>query len=298
MKSLKEFVILEEIQKETSSNEERRKSLEKWLKGKNYKDYVQTLNKMLKDPKAKTLLVDGFGSDLGDIDFKFSVRNIKASTLIPTQSEIDVEQSLKHPLSKPKNIANNFKNEIIIDEMPIVTFRENFIIDGHHRWAEVAMVNPDGYMVCFDYDAEVSPIQILKAVQGSIAAVIADDKDAKLPKDTVESKNLFSNDWDEKKILEYLSKNIKDECVTELMKHYPKCHNKDEVLKYFTDNILSMKVNNRPMIDAPKRTYMPQADKAGANRDSKETSKETSSPDDKGSALNKLKDGKFDKTVL
>lgn len=93
--------IFEEKQTSTS-NKERREQLEKWLKNKKYSDYVKTLNKMLKDPKAKTLLADGFGGDIGDIEFVFQPRLIRAARLIPTQSDIDIEQSLKHTLTKPE----------------------------------------------------------------------------------------------------------------------------------------------------------------------------------------------------
>ena len=57
----------------TQSNVERREELEKWLKNKKYTDYVSTLNKMLDDPKAKTLLVDGFGGELGKTKFTFKI---------------------------------------------------------------------------------------------------------------------------------------------------------------------------------------------------------------------------------
>ena len=35
-----------------------------------------------------------------------------------------------------------FKDEIITAGMPLVTFRGNYVIDGHHRWSECAMINP------------------------------------------------------------------------------------------------------------------------------------------------------------
>ena len=68
MKSINNY-IFESREVSTKSNKERRKELEKWLKHKKYDDYVDTLNKMLEDPKAKALLEDGFGGDLGDTKF-------------------------------------------------------------------------------------------------------------------------------------------------------------------------------------------------------------------------------------
>ena len=166
--------FINESARSTNSNEERRIELEKWLKNKKYNEYVKVLDKMLDDPKAKTLLVDGFGGELGNTKFIYSVKRIPASNLRPTQSEIDVDKSLKMFLTNPENIKTDFTEDIVIANMPLVTFRGNYIIDGHHRWSEVAMINPSGKMVCFDYDADISPIQMLKAVQGSIAAVMAE----------------------------------------------------------------------------------------------------------------------------
>ena len=186
MITLKEYIF--ENARTTDSNAKRKQELEKWLKNKNYPDYVATLNKMLDDPKAKTLLQDGFGGSLGNLKLKFSVKNISAKSLRPTQSEIDISKSIKHGLTKTQGVNKYFNKEVIINNMPLITFRGNYVIDGHHRWAEVAAFNPDGKMVCFDYDGNISPIQMLKAVQGTIAAVKADknNNNGKLPSSKVD----------------------------------------------------------------------------------------------------------------
>src|SRR5574344_1291804 len=81
MKNLNLY-IFESREVSTTSNKQRRKELEKWLKHKNYEDYVETLNKMLEDPKSAALLEDGFGGILGDTKLKFSVQKITVSQLI------------------------------------------------------------------------------------------------------------------------------------------------------------------------------------------------------------------------
>lgn len=294
MIDLNEYINVVESKQDSTSNNERLKQLEKWLKDKKYPDYVKTLNKMLKDPKARVLLEDGFGSDLGDIKFSFQARQIRAGSLVPTQAEIDVEKSLKHALVKVSNIKNDFSNEIVVNNTPIVTFRGNYVIDGHHRWSEIAMLNPEGKMLCFDYDADISPVQMLKAVQGAIAAVYAKEKDGKLPQSEVKSQNIYDNEWTVEKIKKYINDTITDDVVAELCKRLDKCNNKDDVVKKLVDCVVSLKVNNPPVANAPHRGDMPQPDKAGSTPGDKNTSQ----PDDKGSALNKLKDGTFDKDVL
>jgi hypothetical protein len=275
----------------TSSNKQRKEELEKYLKGKNYPDYVETLNKMLDDPKAKTLLEDGFGGELGDTKFVFSVKNISPKVLRPTQNEIDVDKSIKHALTKPDNLKNDFSKEVIIANMPLVTFRGNYVIDGHHRWAEGAMINPEGKMVCFDYDANISPIQMLKAVQGNIAATLAQrEGNQDIPSGKTAGTNLYDKEWDENKVREYIKGKLTDECEKELSKHI----DSDNVVDYLVENIMSVKNNNYPEDNAPSRGEMPQTDKAGTETGNKRSSY----PDKDGSALNRMVNGKFDKNAV
>ena len=285
MITLKEYIF--ENARTTDSNAKRKQELEKWLKNKNYPDYVATLNKMLDDPKAKTLLQDGFGGILGNLKLKFSVKNIAAKSLRPTQSEIDISKSIKHGLTKIESINKDFNKEIIINNMPLITFRGNYVIDGHHRWAEVVAFNPDGKMVCFDYDGDISPIQMLKALQGAIAAVMADNNgnNEKIPSGKTQDKNLF--DMSEKDIRDYIEKTIIDEVKEALLKH-------NTTIDNLVENIISMQNNNYPENNMPSRGEMPQTDKAGTDRENKQSS----FPNKKGSALNKLKTGKIDKDAI
>lgn len=302
MIELERYVL--ENARTTSSNKERKQELEKWLEGKNYPDYVKTLNKMLDDPKAKTLLEDGFGGDLGDTKFTFSVKLIKPLMLRPTQNEIDVDKSIKHALTKAENMRNDFSKEIVIANMPLVTFRGNYVIDGHHRWSEGAMINPEGKMVCFDYDADISPIQMLKAVQGNIAAALANrDDDPEIPSGKTAGPNLFDKEWDKTKIREYVTSKLTDaasdeyiDCCRQItyMKHDKDRKSKEDVIDILCENIWNLKINNYPEDNAPSRGEMPQTDKAGKEKGSKPSSY----PDKEGSALNRMKDGKFDKKAI
>lgn len=285
MINLKEYIF--ENARTTDSNTKRKQELENWLRNKNYPDYVKTLNKMLDDPKAKTLLQDGFGGELGNMKLKFSVKNISAKSLRPTQSEIDISKSVKHGLTKTQGVTKCFDKEIIINNMPLITFRGNYVIDGHHRWAQVAAFNPNGKMVCFDYDGDISPIQMLKAVQGAIAAVMADNNgnNEKIPSGKTQDKNVF--DMSEKHIRNYIEDNITVEVEDTLSKY-------NVTIDNLVENILSMQHNNYPESNMPSRGEMPQTDKAGTNRDDKSSS----FPDKNGSALNKLKTGKIDKDAI
>lgn len=271
----------------TASNKERRKELENWLKNKKYPDYVNTLNKMLEDPKAKSLLVDGFGGELGDTKFTFAVKHIQANKLMPTQSEIDVSKSLERSITKPQNIQNIFKEPVTINNMPLVTFNGEYVIDGHHRWIEAMAYNPEAKMLCFDYSADITPVKMLKAVQGTIASVIAETPERKnIPSSKVTGQNAFK--WKHSDIVDWCMENITDDVAAEFAKEFD-IETVHQMASIIADNIINMQKNNSPENWAPKRELMPQTDKAGTEKGNKASAAPTS----KGSALNKLKDGKI-----
>lgn len=294
MKNLNLY-IFESREVSTTSNKQRRKELEKWLKHKRYDDYVDTLNKMLEDPKAKTLLEDGFGGELGDTKLTFSAKEIPVSQLMPTQSEIDLDKSLKHALINKESFKKTFTDPIEINK-PIVTFRQNYVIDGHHTWLQAIAINPKGKILSFNYDGDISPIQMLKAVQGTIAAVKADDNNnnGKLPSSKVDGPNFFDDSFDEKKIRKYLEDTF-DESLTNIYCNYlDSCKNKKDIIEYLTERLLDIKSNNYPFESAPSRENMPQVFKGGTD----EGDKSSALPDKEGSAMNKLKDDKFMKSAI
>ena len=294
MKNLNLY-IFESREVSTTSNKQRRKELEKWLKHKKYDDYVDTLNKMLEDPKAKTLLEDGFGGELGDTKLTFSVKEIPVSQLMPTQSEIDLDKSLKHALTKKESFEKTFTDPIEINK-PIVTFRQNYVIDGHHTWLQAIAINPKGKILSFNYDGDISPIQMLKAVQGTIAAVKADDNNnnGKLPSNKVDGPNFFDKSFDEKKIKKYLEETFDESLTNIYCKYLDNCKNKKDIIDYLIERLLDIKSNNYPFESAPSRENMPQVFKGGTDADDKSSAL----PDKEGSAMNKLKDDKFMKSVI
>lgn len=293
MKSLAQY-IFESQEHLTSSNKERKAKLEKWLKHKNYDEYVETLNKMLEDPKAKSLLEDGFGGELGDTKLKFSVKEIPVSQLMPTQSEIDLDKSLKHALTKKESFEKTFSNPIEINK-PIMTFRENYVIDGHHTWLQAIALNPNGKILSFNYDGEISPIQMLKAVQGTIAAVKASDNknNGELPSNKVDGQNFFGKSFDKEKIRKYVEDNFNASLVDSYITAIEECKDVESIIEYVVDRLLDIKVNNYPFESAPGRENMPQVYKAGTDEDDKKSAY----PEKEGSAMNKLKDKKFIKSV-
>jgi hypothetical protein len=264
------------------TTEERRKALVNLFKERNYHDYIGMLNDMAQDDKFRVLVDAAFGGDsneaLGNIEVNTKESSKDTASLLPTQSEIDITKSLAWGLRGGEEPEPNAKiavaniNKIMAGDdvklgkgegIPIITFG-SFIIDGHHRWSQVYCFNPDATMAAVDFRARgMSPLRMLKATQGCIAAI----KKSEIPREFVKGSNMFTAS--EKAIKDYISKNILDEVVEAIKKYKKELKDKDAVVDYITSNCMSMKNENKPMTGtnekAPNRGDMPQTDKVSAD---------------------------------
>lgn len=256
------------------TTEQRRKALVDFFKNKNYHDYISVLNQMAKDDKFRVLVDAAFGGDdnesLGNVKLNNTKDKKRTRMLIPTQSEIDITKSLVWGLKGGEKETNVdialstidkfFSGEPIKlgkgEGLPIVTFG-SFIIDGHHRWSQVYCFNPSSEMACVDFDGDLSPLEMLKATQGCIAAIRKN-----VPSAIVEGSNMFTAS--EEEISKFISKHILDEVVERIKKYKPELKDKDSVVGYITKNCMRMKSSNTPMQGtddkAPNRGDMPQTD--------------------------------------
>ena len=242
----------------------RKKELEKWLKGRHYEDYVKVLDEMIDDPKAKALLDDAFGGSLGNTQLRFKGESLSANRLMPTQNEICLDVSLKYGLQKPERVKEYFEDDVEIKH-PVVTFNESYVVDGHHRWAEIYIFNPNAKMVCANYDGDMSPIQMLKVTQGAIAA---DPSIEDLPVSKPRGMNLY--DMSNREIRSYIDKNMSNDIANELIKYVEGLEDREDALEYLTDNAISLKVDHEPITNAPNREIMPQTSKSKGKNDQSE----------------------------
>lgn len=261
------------------TTEQRRQQLIDFFKTKSYHDYIATLNSMAKDDKFRVLIDAAFGSDndsaLGTISLNESKESRYTKSLIPTQSEIDITKSLVWGLKGGEketnvqialsNIDRIFSGDVVMlgkgEGMPIVTFG-SYIIDGHHRWSQVYCFNPSAKMACVDFEGDLSPLEMLKATQGCIAAIRKN-----VPSSIVEGSNMFNASEDA--IRKYIAENILDEVVERIKKYKSNLKDKNDVVNYITSNCMLMKSNNMPMKGnnetAPNRGDMPQTDTVDSN---------------------------------
>ena len=289
--SLKEYITEAVVKSELfdGTPEQKKAKLEKFLKG-SYENYIEKLNELLKDPKTASLLEDAFGGSLGDIKLKYGKKNIAVQQLNPTQAEIDLKNSVLYPLCHPECIPNFFKPAVELS-IPLITFNDNFIIDGHHRWSQGMCFNPSCKMVCINFRGPLSAPQMLKATQGAIAAHMSkhDKVGEQIPSSVVaKGFNIFDKNRAEMEdFLEQVYNGViamgSDKCnvdavVAELSKFIPEVTDKESLTKFICDNAENLKHDHTPVAGAPNRGLMPQTDKAGAVSDD--------------SAINRMKDDK------
>lgn len=216
------------------------------IQDKDYDETVDFVDEIVKDPKLKFLLGLGFGGDFSNLKLKLKKTNIPAKRLIPTQNEIGTDETLKY-LVQGKDIDVCFEKTTIVKK-PIVTFQGTFIIDGHHRWSQIFVTNPDANIVCIDITGNLSPLSMLKAVQCTIGS-----NTGKLIRKDIQGKNLY--DTTEKELRKYFKDNLSDSVRENLLKYY------EDPEYSLVQNVIQLQRNNKPILNAPDRGEMPQTSK-------------------------------------
>jgi microcompartment protein CcmL/EutN len=217
-----------------------------------YPTFVQKLGDNINDPKFQAAIK----SIASKYPIKTSDISPKVTDLKPTQNEIDVDKSLKFPLTNAQSAAVCLKGgPVSIAGKNIVTGGGGkFIIDGHHRWSQLYCMNPEASITAMDVNNITDPIAGLKATQLGIAGDIG-----KVPVAKVEGQNLLKMGKDA--LINYVVKTITPE-VLEVFKKANKGNDANAVAEYVWKNVEKMQQNNQPVSGAPGRNIMPQTDDA------------------------------------
>lgn len=257
--------------------------------------------------EAIKTLFDGQPND-GVEEVKYSAKeaDIPVSELYPTQSEIDIVNSAKWV--KPDMLNKGAIKAIFTEKdfgknfgCPVLVYNDGskkWIIDGHHRWSQVALLNPEGGLSCLVINGKEKVQDFLKVTQGAMASVFANRKlnngpAEKLPVGEAKPENnIFGQALKGDKLTERIKQMLEDAksgdlLVEKLKEQDVKVENVDDVAKLVTSNRDKMVENKQvPENWAAPRPVMPQTDQGGVEDGSKEVA-----PDVDGTALNKLKKG-------
>ena len=221
------------------------------LRKQSFEDLGDALEDIVNDDKLYALLSEGFGDgELANVKMSSESTGIPVVQLLPSQSEIGLDNSLNYPLSMD---CTNYFNDIVKIVAPVITYRKTFIIDGHHRWSQLYMINPKAKIAAinFNYD-QVSPYRALRNFQGAVAVA-----NKNVPKSFNKVNNVY--DMSDSAIEQYVDEHITDACWKSLVK-VGVCEDRDSAIDYILDNIDTLKYDNPPFANAPEREFMPQTD--------------------------------------
>jgi hypothetical protein len=191
----------------------------------------------------------------------------KVATLIPTQNEIDLRSSLRFPLQDPDQLATYFAGGIITPfGNPIVTANNGtYIVDGHHRWSQILLINPYTQVTTLDLGYVPTPQDALKEAQMGVIAT-----KGYLASATVQGENLYTiseTDFNTA-VQQLIVDGPKDAEVRAVFGKYlgfdsvtaPLPSQFATIQNYLWANVLQMRNLNPFIPGAPSRSVMPQTD--------------------------------------
>jgi hypothetical protein len=219
------------------------------LLGEQYPEFVEILGNNIKDKKFRKAL---FRIEKKN-KINTEILSAKVSDMIPTQNEIDVDKSLHFPLTLPATtrIYLSQKTPIKVNGSSLVTCdKTKYIIDGHHRWSQIYVLNPEALVSCLDLSDLKQPFDGLKASQLAVAV-----DSGKIPSASVKGINLLK--ISESDLLKYVNSKITPQCYKVFVEFGIK-----SPANHIWKNVKLMQDNNKPIKNAPSRNLMPQTDLA------------------------------------
>lgn len=222
--------------------------------------------------QALYTLVTAGGLDRGIPNSALTPKSVNAdvSTLIPTQNEIDLSSSLIFPLQNANTLKTFFAGGLIGPTgrllNPIVTADDGtYIVDGHHRWSQLYLINPYTQIVAVDVGYVPTPQTALKEAQfGVIAAK------GYLKSTGIEGENIYTipRELFDTRIVEYIAGGDDSAAVRKVFGDYlmfdsvtlPLEEQYTIIQDYLWDNVLRMRNLNPYIPGAPVRAVMPQTD--------------------------------------
>lgn len=220
-----------------------------------YENSVEFIDDIIKDPKLKFLLSLGFGGNFASLHLRINNDVVSARTLIPTQREIGLKESLDFILGsadkyKPQNTIVCFEDAHsgAMIKRPIVTFNKTFIIDGHHRWSQMFITNPKTKIKAVNITGNLPIISLLKAIQSTIGSNTGD-----LHLKPIKGSNIF--DMSDADIDNYINDNLSQKACNVLEQFY------DDPVESIYNNTLLLKYNTVHISSCVERDLMPQTSK-------------------------------------
>jgi hypothetical protein len=139
---------------------------------------------------------------------------------------------------------------------PIITGGDGrYIVDGHHRWSSIYVINPDAAIEAVDLGHEVAPQNYLKVTQMAIGAELG-----YLQVQTVEGQNLFTighDDFDAW-VKATITGGKDPQGVLDVFQRLRGLNGLQAVADFLWGNVESLRAFNLPLPGVTSRDYMPQ----------------------------------------
>jgi len=269
--SFKEHQLITENWRKFIGEESPSPAAAAFIKGqdKGLEDYTTLLKQIAMDPEFRKLAFAGKKDAAGPGDEALTVTEgtpVAAKNLTPTQMDIDMEKSLGDQMKNrwdPPSTEEALQKVVTMPspggQIPLLTYNNKYILDGHHRWSQVMMTNPEGMMTVSNLSGPALQDEeaALKATQLAIAALAGN----------VETKGTKINllKFPAEAMAEYVRKNIAPE-VLELLVKYKKISSPDveEAVEYYVGNLGAIQA--KPAGEFSRVKGMPQADESGTTQ--------------------------------
>ena len=237
------------------------------LLSKEYKDFVVSLQQQIKDPKFQKFLKMGIERyDGNPVDDELTVQevDIPVKNLLPTQSQIGLADSLgwtsKNNPEGAGTTAGLGSGTADVGGR-IITANGRFIVDGHHRWSQVSLLNPEAKIPTYNFKVGFkgrggSGKSALKLAHLAIAAV--DESVPLQPADA--ATDVYATGGDPEAIKKMLDnpRVVGDKMSDALAKAWG-VGSRDEVIGKLTEHAIELyKRTKKAAATGPERGLMPQ----------------------------------------
>ena len=264
MESWKKF-LKEAEAAEQATYDDSQKAVLQDLIGKDYATFVAELQKKTKDPKFQKFLKMGikdYDGDAQDDVIKVSEPDIPVKQLFPTQSQIGLADSLgwtskNNPTGAGETAGLGSGTANVGGR--IITANNKYVIDGHHRWSQVYLLNPEASIPTYNFTVE-PPLEGgkggLKLAQLAIAAV-----DGGLPLQPADAAtDIYATGGNPEAIKKMLdNQNVVGDKMAASLQETWGLSSREEVIAKIADNAVALfKATKGDAAAGPKRGLMPQ----------------------------------------
>lgn len=217
--------------------------------------FVKRFQSLSQEPEVQALIQAGKkDGNPSDEVIRFTATSIPVQQLRPTQNEIGMDESLQSILTDKFNTVDMIlRGGTVKIKGPILVLNDEWIIDGHHRWSQVYVTNPDCKIEAISMKANIDPLDALKAVQMAIAA----STNGELPLSKAKGINLL--DATVRNVIAYIQKHATEKVAKKFFDAKQISQPTIQLLaNRIAYNIKMMQSKSQPVDGAPPRSVMPQ----------------------------------------